>query len=77
MDLVSPRQTLSSASYVHTAWKYTACVCRGGKGLAMRDSMGFGTVYMYPEICSVHDMDNCKRSGGSRVVSEVPRHLHF
>ena len=42
----------------------------------MRDSMGLGTVYMYPEICSVHDMDHCKRSGGSRVVPEVPRHLH-
>ena len=43
----------------------------------MRDSMGLGTVYMYPEICSVHDMDNCKLSGRSRVVPEVPRHLHF
>ena len=43
----------------------------------MRDSVGVGTVYMYPEICSVHDMDNCKRSGRSRVVPEVPRHLHF
>ena len=35
--------------------------------------MGLGTVYMYPETCSVHDMDNFKRSGGSRVA----RHLHF